>query len=291
MNAKSWSLVNLAVSGSGIVSQADAQIYPHATRPYDRHLWLSGTNDMHTWDVSTAGKDSFKQGLKACLSWLSLLPSQKVIAQAATGITCAGTWTATPVYGGAVGKRTSENGATATFSATGSTILIATTRQLGGGAFDITIDGTPRTRIQLNAGDTANLGESWCPQINIYSGLSAGSHTVVLTAVTSAGAYCYFDWFAGFNSISEDAPMTYLGNCLKMTAAAYAAYGGSDSVVAEYCAMQSDVVAELAAIGMHVSLCDVSPDFDPNAYTGDGLHPTTAGNAIIATSFLEDIHV
>lgn len=75
-------------------------------------------------------------------------------------------------------------GNTATFTITGTALDIVYVKVTDGGTVVITIDGVAQTSINCNGAVNNDFGH-----VQSYTGLSAGSHTVVLTAPASGKAY------------------------------------------------------------------------------------------------------
>lgn len=278
---------NFGADGTGIVAHA-ATIYQKSIQNDQNYLLLTGINDQRTWNASTPGKDTYQQALKAVAAFLGIPFYKKTLGQAGS---FGGSWSNYANYGGAIGKTSSSNGATATFTVTGSTILVGTTRVPSGGTFTVTIDGAAQTSIPCVNSATDVQSLTYAPQLTIYSGLSNTSHTIILTV--SGGAACDVDWVAGLSAVDANYPFVYIGNCLRMNSTGYGTYGGSDSTVATWNGLISTCLADVIATGLRVTPCDVSAAFDPSVganIQGDGVHPTQTGHDVIAAKFISYMH-
>jgi hypothetical protein len=229
--------------------------------------------------------------LLACAVWLAVPNAQKHLAGDST-IAYSGSWTPQTYYNGcnANSYQTLQNGATATVHLTGTAIYIGYTNRAGlgdGGTLTVNVDGTDMATIDESTGSTGGVFTYW-PEVLRLSGLSSGSHTVIITANVTTGKKCNIDWFAD-NSHAETtgSPRIYLGNTIKATAAGYAAVGGSDEAVAAWNFVNAAVVAGLVADGLRVVYVDACSTYDPNTMSqADGVHPNDTGQVTIANAFL-----
>lgn len=283
--------INHGVGGKGVVGQCDLEIYITRQELRSRWILLGNINDVYAWHDSDPGKESFQSAIRAAYAFLAIPSLKKTLA--IEGGSYTGTWTTNSAYSGLVGKYSTTNGSTVTFTVHGSTILLGTIRKVSvGGVIDVTIDGIPQTQISCLGGAPSIESKTWAPQLTIYSGLTDTDHTVVLTAVSDGSTQCFVDWIAGISGNKADWPMVHVGTTLKLTSTSMESHGITTAEVDTFNGYIEDAVDELAALGLDVRLWDVGSRFDPNTsgYIGeDGVHPTILGNIVIKEDFLNNI--
>ncbi len=258
--------------------------------------YMIGTNDLSAY-FSTGQLTNSQLFQRAANAWLAIPHENKVIGQS-TGSSSpvyAGTWLDSSYYGGNIGRYSTTNGATATFTIKGTTAYIAYTMEDGnGGQFSVTIDG-------VNYGTYSNTGTSGgqilTPQRNRNFGsallripnLSEGTHTVVLTVTspTSASNKVYFDWAAGNKGFSlNKGPAVFVGGTIL-------ASSGSPSAATIYAYNErtKENVRLLAADGLNIAYVDTASYMVlTQDYINDGIHPNDSGMLHIADAFLNEIN-
>lgn len=268
-------VVNRAVDGdmAGDVSTDTLTFQPLAS---DKVFMMIGTNDERIYGTSPALRAISMEAIRDA-AVIATAPVRTV----ASAMTLGGTWTATP---GFFGSYTDNAGSTASASICGSTIwfsYVATAWSMGHGVATVTIDGTLVDTVHGDAGGIALATQNhpstpWFPATKRYGGLSSGCHTVQITT-TVTGQRFYVEWLAG-SAQPAGAPL-YLSNVIRMNAAGYATYGGSDANIASYNSDIAALAAELVGDGRNVTLIDnwsaINPATDMQS---DGIHLSAYGN-------------
>jgi hypothetical protein len=289
-----WTMTHSNVAG--VEMQDTSHLAPIASAtitPASRSLWLVGYNDMRHGGTDATALALFEHGLLWGGSCLAIPATSKVTGQGGA-VTYVGTWSNMAFYG--VGKSTTTQGATATFTTTGSVIYLGMAQTATGGTFSVTVDGVSAGTFSCNwttngADHTGGNTIAYGPNLIRLSGYSPGTHTVVIT-VTSSGSPVYFVWGGG-NGSGRGARV-YVGNCLKMTVTGYGLGtpfdAGSDEAVTAYNASIAENVATLAGDGLGVFLVNASAHYVPASHQGgDNIHPSETGHARIAAAFLRVI--
>lgn len=242
-------------------------------------------NDVVTFGGLAAAKSAYRDSLRALIELWGC--SSRVDATDA-GITySAGDWTSGTAYLVNDGRKTVVSGATATFTFTGTACTLYV-YGLSGAAPQVTVKEGATT---LATEDLSYRSGTWDPPGFVgttaglsvipirITGLSAGSHTLVLTS-TGAGT-TYFD---GYSLPSETPPQTIL--LVEGEITAY--YLGSKAIHDEYTQILRDVAAEYPA---RVSVADPGAAWDKNtclqlkSNTGGsdtGNHPNDLGMGVLA---------
>ncbi|KIQ02239.1 hypothetical protein RU07_12400 [Agrobacterium tumefaciens] len=235
-----------------------------------------GTNDQAKYDLDPAKRGYFIDGITAYILWVACQPR---LATAANGVAFTGTWSNAGLALGCYAS--SFPGAKATFTASGSAIVLGMYRQFGNAStFRVRIDGVDKGLFSTNGDVRTILGTAWGPMCLVFDGLGAGSHSVEIEVVTggSAANIVYFHWFC---SLSTARNRVAVGNIPQ--AIAYT-YGGSAANVDAYNADIAALVARLATAGADVRLADVSSALAPSDMF-DNVHPNDAGHAKMAIVF------
>jgi lysophospholipase L1-like esterase len=288
-----WTLTNKAQSGGLLADQATA-IYSETVAPDADSFILTGYNDMRRFGTDNEGLAYFRNALSATMAWLALPESAKVRASG-DNVVYTGVWGPTPAFPW-MGKYSSQQGATATFSVNGPVIYVGGSVELAGtGTFSITVDGTIRATAGCGTNRTPSSGLRYAPFLVRIGGLQDIRHQVVLT-VTSAAGNVFFDWAAGVAPapLSAQSPYVYVGNTLRMRADAYSLGGpgtnsGSDAAVALYNDAIKSVCGGLSSDGLNAVYVDASSRYDPNGadLSFDLVHPSDQGMAKIAEAFIQ----
>ena len=288
-----WALTNKAQSGSLLADMA-ATIYSETVAPDADFIVLAGYNDMRRFGTDIEGLAFFRNALSATMAWLALPEGAKIRATA-DNVVYSGAWGPSPAFSW-MGKYSSQQGATASFSIDGPVIYIGgSVESAGTGTFSITVDGAVvRAAAGCGTMRTPSSGLRYAPFLVRVGGLPVGRHRVVL-AVTSVVGNVFFDWVAGASPppLSSSSPYVYVGNTLRMRAEAYALGGpginsGSDAAVILFNTAIKEVCEELSADGLNVVYVDASSRYDPNGtdLSSDLIHPSDQGMANIAAAFL-----
>lgn len=280
----SWS--NFAVAGHMVPDAANV-IYTLNPSAGDVSCLEVGNNDESYYGSDSGKQALFRSGLDALAAWLAL-PTKKY-ANGAGSFT--GSWATTGVYG--LGKYSTSVGSTCSFSVSGTAVYVGLIQQAGiHSTYSIWIDGVSQGVFSANAdGLTTSNGVTYGPKLHRFSGLSAGSHTVMVKVETipnPASDKVYVDWCAGnaqaaFNEL-------WLMNLSRYTAAGYAnSLGGhgSDANVAAYNVEIASCAAALVSDGLNVNVCDfysvtnLATDMDAG-----GAHWNNRGHARGACKFI-----
>lgn len=292
---RSWTITNHSASGDMVADQAD-EVFALSVGDAQQSLLMLGTNDQRTYTTNTYKQGAFKVGHMALAAWLAIPNARKQKGQAKDSET--GTWTNVSVYGGTLGRQSIVNGSTITFTAYGTVVYVATILQNSITAtFTVSVDGVVKGTYQCMPGNSTTItsvnGLTYMPALVRIPGLSEGSHSVVITVVSSAASNpVYVLWVAGNQGHRTKAgPNVWVGNVPRFTSAGYTASGGSDAVVAVFNDMIRQNVETLAADGLNVALVDSAARLNPAVdLDTDGVHPDDSGHAIIAEAFLEAIN-
>jgi lysophospholipase L1-like esterase len=293
---KEWPISNQAVSGSQVADTAGI-VYSNVIEPADVALWLCGYNDMRCVGTDTGKQSYFGDTVYALSVWLTVPDSDKITAQS-SGVTYVGSWSDSAYYGGRLGKFSSTNGDTAAFVTKGSVayIVISRTTATASGQFSVTVDGIDKGVWDCYGAPAPVSGLEYAPCLIRVAGLSSGSHSVVLTVVSSGGD-AYFDWAAGN---STRGPCLYLGNCLHMNSAGYAttglSQGDGDEAVSQFNTIIGDVAATLREDGLKVFYVDADARYvahdasDPDTdVSSDNVHPNNTGHDHVTDAFMDSI--
>jgi len=136
------------------------------------------------------GEQTYKDTLSAAIAYLAIPQAWKVTA-GASSVAYSGTW----VDMAHNGRMARDNGATATFSFEGATLYIVSERvSRQSGQFTVAIDGALYGTYNCYGNLPTPLGRTYAPFLIRIAGLTAGSHTAVITK--SAGDGVYFNWAA-----------------------------------------------------------------------------------------------
>ncbi|SHJ69260.1 hypothetical protein SAMN05444159_1247 [Bradyrhizobium lablabi] len=270
-------ITNYGTNGDMVPDQT-VKIYGINPAYGDISTIMLGVNDERIYGVNATTLGYYRRGLQCLAAYLGLGIKQFGVS---SGV-YTGTWVNTGVYG--LGKSSTTNGSTATFSVNGTTVYLGMIQQDSApGTFNVLIDGVT---VGSYATQTTGLG----PTINgvtygamllRFPGLSAGVHSVqiVVTSATGAGNTVYIDWVAG--NAQTVKPRVYVSNVIY--AQAYTA-GGSSANVDSYNAAITSLIAELVADGLNITAVNVNVlnlgvDMD-GAY-----HPLNSGHVKLATAF------
>jgi hypothetical protein len=285
-NATGWVVNNQAVSSAFVLDQTrfiyNTPIVSRTLSIYDLEI-----NDMNFYYTDADKQAIFANEHLATVAYLAIPDSKKILANS-SAVTYTGTWTAGKY---AISKQTSGNGNTATFTISGTTVMVSTTVGDGlTGAFTIKIDGS--TVGTYTNGTVASMatnngsGITFGPSIKMFTGLSNTAHTVVITT-TNANAV-FFDWAAGVDTSTPN-PSVFVTNTIYQNATGNP-YPINNANVDLYNSFVTNNISTLTGLGLNVTLIDVNSVINPATdVTGFGLHPNDAGYAKIATKVLATI--
>lgn len=278
-----FSTTNTAVNGDQAGDMSYEIQSNHVEESERTYTMMIGTNDHRTYKDDIVKQGFFKSFLRQSLAWMALptRTNARSVNVVETGI-----WADTGAN--AIGRVTTELGATATCSVTGTGVYIGYIIQnslSSEGVADVRIDGILVGTISIYGQmDTVN-GRTFAPAAAYFGGLTDTSHTVEIT-VTSSGENFYLDYVAGS---PQPPPKLIVSNIIKMSDAAYATYGTSEANVIAYNTIISDVISEFASDGVAITAVDNYIDIDPLTDLSDGVHPNDTGHAIIHGNFAEGL--
>lgn len=247
---------------------------------------------MRYFGTDANGLETYRRTLRAALAWISRAPAD--CKQASNGAwTFTGSWSATTVNGLDT-KYSSTSGDTASISATGTAVTLAYVSHFGlgdGGTFSVKIDGvTVASSVDTDFGSSSGFGSGsptrYVPMALRFAGLSAGSHTVLITLTSSAVVQVAFVTGSG----EATAPEVRVGGPLKMNSTGYSSNSpynnGTDAVVATYTATIKTLLRDGIADGRLMKWADVNSFYTPADVSGDNVHPDNAGHVDIENAFL-----
>jgi hypothetical protein len=219
---------------------------------------------------------------QAFMVWLGLPASSVVLASA---MSKSGTWASTGSYFNLTTEYSNTANSTLTGTVSGSTVYVAGWITTGfNQSFSVTIDG-------VNQGTTTFTGQGSLTSATVYpyclrfSGLSAGSHTVVLTALS--GGYGIFQWIAGNGATG---PFVAVGGALPQ-----ASY--SETVIGNMNSALQTMIANLSADGLNVAYVNdhsaltksaVPPQY--STQSGANVHPNILGNILLVAAWLQTFY-
>lgn len=287
--ARGLTWINKALNGA-MASDEGAISYGFVPVVGDIHIIDIGVNSQRVFST-----DVTKRGYEAAMDRELMLtcaaPSRATLRPSGAVSFPAGTWTDIPLN--PVGKYTTNNGAKAVATVSGTTVFVTvlfTDAPGNSESFTVKIDGTtygPFTSATSGV-NTSALGPVAPPAAFRFPSLAAGSHTVEVTNTGTSGKSFYLNSITGNTQASH--PKVLVGNIARWTAAGYAsfapAFGGSDANIAAYNTMISGVVAEMVADGFDVTLIDLCSVINPATdLQGDGAHWTVATNDKVFNTF------
>lgn len=290
--AYGWSVTDNGLSGTQIQDQLVNNL-SKIVSTLDQHMFITGYNDMRQMGTDSTKQATYQACLYASALYLATPHDQKVRSRDSTKITFTGTPTNSGILGGAFWKSLGISG-TATFTVPGTILYIVCAKDntaTAGKTVQVSVDGVDKGTFNCNNGTVTQSGTIYSAFVIRIDSLSAGSHTVVLTAGTG-GAWFGFATGNGYVKPAI-APPVYLGNCLSMTTTGYATgsagfTNGSATAVAQFNTRIQDVVTILRDDGLtNVQYCDISSAYIPSTMVDtDHVHPTDAGHAAIGEKFL-----
>lgn len=287
------SITNHAVSGH---QAADQSFTAHnaALGASDKATVMIGTNDQFRY-LGNAIKQGYFKGFLANI--VTQLAAPFRVRARDAGMALTGTWSNNqPSW--SVGKWTFTPGDTATATVSGTAVYISVIKQddyMGtpvNGTADVYIDNmtTPVGSVgAIGSGMTTQSGGFCAPAVFRFGGLSAGSHTVKLVCTstgTGAAAVFYLESITGSDQAVK--PAVFLSTILRYSAAGYAAVGGSDTIMAQFNAIVTQMVTDLAGDGLAVSLVDSSAVVNQATdieTVSPFVHPVNSGHLKIEQDF------
>lgn len=283
--AMGWTESNIAVSATQIADAGETDaIFGTSITAGQPSCFLAGLNDSRFYGLNSAALDDNEQSILSLAAWLAIPSTGR--SPATSGVAYVGGWNTFSVFNGTI-YGSSSPGATASFAVSGSTIVIGVARAGGGGNQIVTVDGVSKPTFSANRiSANTDAGRGYSPALIVITGLSAGSHNVVLTAASSAVTYLF--WYAGF-STPPDANV-YLTGTVRMVPEFYDQYSpfnhGSDAASSAYSDILEAAATVLRGAGLNVYHRTILLD-TATQYQADGTHFNVAGHADFAAQ-MED---
>lgn len=275
--ADDWGLTteNFAVSGYYLIQMMDRAFTNTVATNLTTAIQCC-VNDSR--ETSGTRINTWSNAVPAAIAFHAIPDSRKLWANNAN-VAYTGTWTTDALWSG-VGRVSTVNGSTVTFTNYGTVVYIATrqTNSGGAGTYTVTIDGV--SQGTFDAGGAAygsSAGAS--PRLLRFGGLSEALHvtTITVTSSTSSANPVWFDWSAGNLGHNTDyGPRVYFSNTTRRTAASYSGIGGSEATVEQQNETIRYFVNLLAGDGLNVTLMEFGAALDP-VNTADGTHPNSTG--------------
>jgi len=272
-----------------------AKVYTVSAGATDISTIMLGVNDERIYcpipcsTLNPTLQAVYHDGLLAGVAWLGL--ANKQTAQSVGGET--GVWS-TNTGISKIGRLTTVNGATKTFTVSGTAIYLSMMICDTSGGFSgytISIDGNPATSFtSIVSGITTLNGTITNSRLHRFTGLTAGNHTILITSTGTGGIVV--EWAGG--NTQTVFPKVVVGNITRQSntpGIGYSAFGGSDANVSSYNTditnSNSVVVSALSTDGLSVTLADVNAALNntTDLTSTDGLHPSQSGQNKIWTTF------
>ncbi|MCK1684234.1 hypothetical protein IVA87_33825 [Bradyrhizobium sp. 147] len=286
-----WTINDFADGGYSCADEGPAT-FAQTPAPGDICVMWLGTNDKNlSLDSSTREADS-KSAHLANVLHMAIKDTGKVHAQS---MTAGGTWSNLTNVVDARGRTSTTNGSTLTGSVSGTTVaLTGYWNQSQAGQFSVTIDGVNKGTFNCYPSSGVVPGKfGYGPFALLFTGLSAGSHTVVVTVVSATGASngVYVCWIAGLTagSVVTSDPLVVVGNTHDYTAAGNAAQGTSTARNTRFKTMIADNVMTARSYGLNVVLVDLDAVLGDADLGPDGLHPVHTGYIKVRDAFVSAI--
>lgn len=165
------------------------------------NTYMIGTNNVTAGGSDTNQLANFSTNVLAQYALLAIPPTSRI---SASTFTYTGSWS-TGTYTSS--RKSTTSGNTATFSVTGTTILLATTLQAtftNGGTATLTCDGTPTgVTLQFAGSGSANIVAGSQTGLNVVTGLTNTTHSCVVAVTSSSPGIVDVVWAAGLSGASQ----------------------------------------------------------------------------------------
>jgi len=274
--ATGWTGVNHGIGGSTAYRQG-VQIYALSVGQSTLSSSFIGTNDT-SFLTTTARETAWRRILEAEYIWL--LTPTKSLGQA---LSVTGTWANSDINP-SFGIKSATNGSTATASVSGSTVYVGFWATLNNAAsVNVTIDSVDKGQFTPATLYTDSQSLSTAPFAIRISGLSSGTHTVVVTLTAANASTLYLDYItSNGNQLTGAGPVLYV----------LTPYLTASETIAQRNTVVSNIqiaVSEISSDGLGIQLVNVTDACEANCHNGDGIHPDAAGYQIIANAMLAAI--
>lgn len=288
--AQKWVLIDKAVSGSQAADQADA-IYATTTVAQAPYTYMIGTNDNIVYGANADQTTIFREAHLIELAWLGLPANAKITGHSAN-VNFSGSWvdsigTASPGYG--IGRVSSTQGDTLSFSVSGKTIYLGTiVSYYNRGQFSLSVDGTSQGNYNCYPAAPVDtyLNRVYSPKGIRITGLTDGPHQVTLTVTSDTNPQnkVFFDWAAGTGNVSASSlPVVYAANVPRQSTDA-----GPGYTIWDYSNIIASNVRTLAGDGLNINYVDAASYINQSTdLVPDGIHPNDTGEQHLEQSFLD----
>jgi hypothetical protein len=286
---RNLSLTNFGTNGMAAADMGDIEIYPNinptnsSTNPI--YTMMIGTNDA---DVKGAGSYETVYNLvqQAEISWLGVAQNYKTFGQSASAVTT-GTWANDNNYLSGVDLKSTTNGPTLSLPITtagGNIYLWYRIMDGNGGVFTYKLDGGSTTSVNCFTSPAIStpLGNTHGVGIVRITGVSAGTHTVLLTVTSSTNAGNIVS-VRGIGTpppnLNDPAPKVFVGGVIKQL---------NDAKSSDTAAYNADALANANLFnsdGLQVWPVDVRVYVNSTTDMGSQLHPNSTGQRHLADAF------
>jgi hypothetical protein len=276
--------------GGDQAADQESEIYQTTVNSTGSQLftYMVGTNDMAHYFANADQLANYQSFMLASAAWLGIPANKKITAQSGTP-TYSGSWSNSTYYGGSIGKYSTTNGDTATFTVSGTVAYVAYTMlDSNAGQFSITVDGVSKGTYsnygKNNSVISTQNGKTYGSGLARIAGLSSGSHTVVLTvtSATDPNNKVFFDWAAGNEGVTVDGgPLVIQGGVPNKNSYLVPIY--SSLVIANVSMLHGD--------GLNIYYADTTNAINISTdLIGDVTHPNDLGHSHLAQAFLSAIN-
>jgi lysophospholipase L1-like esterase len=283
-HVSAMTLVNRGANGDMAADQA-WKAFMDARAAGDASTIFCGVNDERIYGTPVGKRNHYIRFMRR-LILDAVLVTKKL---ARTQLTKTGAWSNTQAN--SIGLASNSAGAKVSGVVNGSEIYIGSIIQSDpacvGSSIQVKVDGVIVGTFSCD-GATSNMqtanGTEYSASAHRFAGFTDTNHTVELEVISTNGSYNYVDWIAG--SGAQVGGRAFVANVIRMTAAGYAAYGGSDANVAAYNTALWAMVDQLIADGLRVHKVDLHSIINPATdLLPDGVHPNASGHLEIANAF------
>jgi hypothetical protein len=240
--------------------------------------YMIGTNNLAANGAGSTALSTFLANQEAQAAWW-LVPTASKILFNSGSVTYTGTWAADTAP--LVGKSTSTNGATATFTGTGTTLYVVTyASNTNASTASLTCD-TVATGAALNF--TAIGG--FQTQLTRVTGLSNTSHSCVLTVTAISGGTVDVEWAAFQSGTNTNTPTVLLGGTPPQQSNA------SATNLALYRTQTQSAVTTLSGDGYsNIHYVDTTSMTTTANYFNDTYHPDAYGQWLLAAPYVAEVN-
>lgn len=172
-----------------VYSGCDPNLPPPSVANNRVTTMMIGTNNVSICGATTSCQDTYTRSLEHSIAWRGIPDVAKVLMDS-TNCTQTGTWIANPNALHSLSSAT--NGSTMTCSVTtyGTVLYVGYQGVFGqAGTTSVTIDGGSVAAIAYTSNITTANGSNIAFELQRYTGLTAGAHSIVFTVTSSTSAF------------------------------------------------------------------------------------------------------